>query len=208
MSFTFQLRFTALARALLASVVASAALGCGGNIGTDARPAPPPEAPSATPARVYSSAEVDAASARCTEPHGTVERYATIDKLVQLLSGAWFYCPERGTSIQGRSNGGPRVGIELTNDGHFYWLSRDASGDVVRGRGITEIAGYEIEPPSDAKVNNVSFQIDVWYPDRSVMPTRVTFETGPRRMALQGIDGYFLPMTSPTGGATAGTVAP
>lgn len=208
MSFIFQLRFTSLVRAVRASIVASAALGCGGNIGTDARPAPPPEAPSATPARTYSAAEADAASARCTEPHGTIETYATIDNLVQLLSGAWFYCPERGTSILGRSSGGPRAGVELTSDGHFYWLARDASGAVARGQGMTEIAGYDVEPPSGAHVNNVSLQINVWYPDRSVMPTRATFETGPRRMALQGIDGYFIPMMPPNGGAPAGTVTP
>lgn len=64
----------------------------------------------------------------------------------------------------------------------------------MRGRGIAGPAVYEILPPSDAKVNNVGLQINVRRPDRFTMPTRATFEKGPRRLFLQGFDGAFVPI--------------
>jgi hypothetical protein len=52
-------------------------------------------------------------------------------------------------------------------DGHAFWLGRDES----RGS-----------------------QMNVWYEDRSVVPTYATFEDRPRRLTLQGIDGWFVPL--------------
>jgi hypothetical protein len=116
---------------------------------------------------------MSAAAAQCDAPHGGVERYTTVAELVVLLSGHWFYCSvPAGKSIQGRGSAVARVGLEFTSDGHFYWLSPDTSDTVVR----TEIAGYTIYPPNNAKYNNVSFQIDITYPYGSTMPTRTTFE--------------------------------
>lgn len=169
------------------SLLAFGLVACGGDLGTDTRKAPSPETPSSTPASAFTAQDVEAASARCRAPHGDLETYATVDKLVGMLSQTWLYC---GSFV------GKRVGVELTTDGHFYWLSRNEAGVVLRGQGIEEAAGYEITPPSDAKVNNVSFQIDVIYPSGSILGTRATFEAGPRRLALQGFDGMFVPLTA------------
>lgn len=172
-----------------ASVLGLGLVACGGDLGTDTRKAPSPETPSSTPASTFTAQDVDAATARCSAPHGDLETYATVDKLVSMLSQTWLYC---GTFV------GKRVGVELTADGHFYWLSRNEAGVVIRGKGIEEAAGYEITPPSNAAFNNVSFQIDVIYPSGSIMGTRATFEAGPRRLALQGFDGMFVPLTAST----------
>lgn len=171
--------------------------GCGGEVvGTEGRPAPDPSKPTAVPAPELSPADVDTSLASCSAPHGDVRRYSTVDEMVSLLSGAWLYCAsdEPPTSLSPMT--ASRNGIEFTVDGHAFWLGRDESRGVVRGRGLEGAMTYEIEPPSNAQYNNASFQMNLWYADRSVMPTYATFEDGPRRLTLQGIDGWFVPLLS------------
>jgi hypothetical protein len=183
-----------------ATFVALGLVACGGDLGTDTRRAPAPETPSSTPASTFTAADVQAATAQCSAPHGD------LGYSVGMLSRTWLYCPRegaRGPDIYDSADRGARVGLELTADGHFYWLSRNEGGVVARGQGITEVAGYEITAPSSAPVNNVSFQIDVIYPSGSIMGTRATFETGPRRLALQGFSGMFVPLTATTATTSA-----
>lgn len=179
-------------------------MACGAAIDDEVPDAPPPDAPSSTAALAFTPAQMSAAAAECDAPHGAVERYTTVAELVALLSGAWFHCPDPAgkgveNSIHGRGSAGARQGLEFTTDGHFFWLSPDLSGTVVRGQGIREFASYTIYPPNNVKYNNVSFQIDVRYPDGSTMPTRASFETRPRRLALQNWSGFFVPIS---GGAS------
>lgn len=183
------------------TIATCTAMACGAAVDNEAPAAPPADAPSRTAAPAFTPAQMSAAAAQCDAPHGGVERYTTVTELVALLSGAWFYCHDPAgeraqDSIQGRGGPAARAGLEFTSDGHFYWLSPDPSGTVVRGRGMTEIAGYTIYPPNDARYNNVSFQIDIIYPNGNTMPTRATFETGPRRLALQNWSGFFVPIAA------------
>lgn len=173
-------------------LVVSSTLGCGGSVGTERRPAPDPMSPSGTSALTFSGDDLDSSLAACTSPHGSVERYTTVDQLVELLSRHWVYCPGDGL-LPARGNL-ERIGLELTDDGHFYWLSEDSQNEISRGTGIDGAAAYEITPPMSVEYNNVSFQIDVIYADRSVMGTYATFEAAPRRLKLTAFDGYFVPL--------------
>ena len=168
--------------------------GCGGSVGTEGRPAPDPRSPTSISATAFTQEDVAAALSACESPHGPVQRYTTVDELVALLSGAWVHCrSEQGTTLRDR-DGIARLGLELTSDGHVYWLTEDAVSGVRRGKGLAGAAAYEIAPPTNLEFNDVSFQITVWYADRSTMGTYASFETGPRRLVLMGIDGYFMPL--------------
>jgi hypothetical protein len=182
------------------AVLALTVISCGAEVDNSPPPAPTPGAPTTTPPPSFTAAQTAATAARCATPHGVLETYATVPELVTLLSRAWFYCTPMMTndlqsSFEDRGNAAPRVGLEFTTDGHFYYLSPDSSGLVARGQGISEYASYTIQPPDDAPVNNISFEIETHFPDKSAGATRATFETGPRRMALESFRGYFVPMS-------------
>ncbi len=171
-------------------VVVSSSTGCGGSVGTERRPAPDPMSPSSTSALTFSGEDLESSLAACTSPHGSVESYTTVDQLVALLSRHWIYCPGDGR-LPSRANL-ERIGLEFTDDGHVYWLSEDSQKGISRLTGIDDAAAYEISPPMSAEYNDVSFQIDVIYADRSVMGTYATFEAAPRRLKLTAFDGYFI----------------
>ncbi len=174
--------------------------GCGGQstVGSEGRPAPDPNAPTSAPVIAFTEAEVEAAIASCSAPHGDVQTYATVDELVSLLATRWIYCGGRkGEPLKDR-DGVARLGYEFTADGHVYILARDPRTGVARGTGLAGAMTYDILPPTDAEYNNVSFQITVWTADRSQMGGYATFEQGPRRMTLTAFDGYFVPLERPT----------
>jgi len=87
-----------------------------------------------------------------------------------------------------------QIGLEWTQDGHFFWLSRDQAAGVARGVGLAGHAAYEISPPTSLEYNDVSFQITTWYADRAHRGDYATFEKGPRRLSLTSFGGYFVPL--------------
>ncbi len=199
--------------ALVASFTTLLAVGCAVETseGTDGPGTTPPgSAASATSLPTYTAAEIVGTKATCGDTADSMATpYASIGQLEALLEGSWLFCP---SSASDRLPYGA-AGLQFTDEGELRWLVTDENGaltsavsplnssvatltpstDVPDG-GDTHGAriSYEIEPFTSDAVNNVSGQINVFYADRSVMPTRATFEGSPRRMALQDLDGTFL----------------
>jgi hypothetical protein len=176
------------------------ALGCGGDIGTDIRPAPSPTDPSSTAPTTYTAAQLNTAGAQCSAPHGPPDPVPSIDRLYAILVGVWYLCPSTAAvpfKPELSNNGTPRVGMEVTSDGHFYWLQADASGSMIRGSGLTEEGGYTfVIDNSPDTVEGLDVEMNITFGDRSFTGARPTFESGPRRLDLYGFDQYFVPMNA------------
>jgi hypothetical protein len=116
--------------------------------------------------------------AACTAPDGPVHSYSTVQEFESLVLGRWLTCS--GPGMPGWAS--DQVGVELTADGHFYVLHRDASGAIARGQGV-QYEGTWTTPSTDPLTYA---QLNVVHADGGFNPWNPVFEDNPRKMGITG----------------------
>lgn len=186
---------SSLLRSLL--LVGSVSLGaCAGrsiDVG-DGETAQQPNTATAAPAPQGSEAAIALAS--CNDPtHGPVDLLENKAETESKVTRRWFACPkpngDRGGALwvaQGSD------GIELTADGQWFHLRKDASGTLVRQFGAENQGTWDV--PDDSPAASPT-QVTKRSSGGSFLPSHVVFETGPARMKVEpygppGNDGWFV----------------
>ncbi len=82
----------------------------------------------------FTSAQVQAALARCDLPHGPAVSVSTADEESANLLGAWLLCP---VSADAGAMTMLRPGILLGSYGSFHTLAADGDGGLEAGTGVT-----------------------------------------------------------------------
>jgi len=129
----------------------------------------------------------DMALAKCSDPHGSVDGYATVDGLKTRLVGAWLKCPENSGASGSRiwdmdgtwhrlvSADGQDPG---SSSGYSYTMG------LVEGQGVQDVGTYLVQNEAGAECNPSDCQITAHRADGAIDSYGVAFETAPRRMLL------------------------
>ena len=127
-------------------------------------------------------AESDSLSG-CTGTTGAIKSLATVDDVRAALAHKWEYCSGEPANF--------KEPTEFTEDGHWYTLTRDASGDLVRKGGFASSGTYDINTQGPAPWNyvNIVLHYDSF---GSTLQTNLAFLDTP--LVMQNGPGIYVPI--------------
>jgi hypothetical protein len=142
------------------------------------------------------------AQAACTNPtHGPAASYGTPAELTALLARKWFTCDHGTPSFFQGANA--TDGIEFAADGHWYRLSKNASGSVERLNGLDNEGTWRVFRQDGTFFTPADTTPGV-YPyvyvegSSSELPTAMGFEENPSRLrteeATSGVRTWLVPV--------------
>lgn len=119
----------------------------------------------------------------CNSPtHGPLYAVTTNAETEAFISKRWYACPDG----DGKKNLFQLMdGIELTADGKWFHLAKNASGNLEPRGGIDHEGTWEVSTGVGSSPNTLYF--DPGTGGRA--PIFVAFETGPERMRVEGLGG-------------------
>ena len=187
--------FASLAPLALACSIAA----CGGSVAPDvaSQPGSGPGAGSTS----SSSSSLTSVAAACAAPHGaSLGVPHTAAAFTSVVARRWFICGYDATSRSGLVS---HEGLELTPEGHWYYLKSDGHGGYERDVGadadgpwfVYSSTAHGLVPQSDATVADTVYLH--WDDHRGGLDLRTTFESSPLRMKTwNGVDLWFVALDS------------
>lgn len=179
---------TSAQTSLLVVVPAAALLAsCSGSIAGSGSGGGQPVMGTATGPEAFTPAQVQAARAQCSSPHGPAQLPATIGDLHSMIAGAWLLCSAEGDPGFTDGIGSSRV---YSSNGQWQNLGLDANGGLVLINGVdnqgTWEAGDAIDDDADSGATlSGPGNLEMQWDNGGSNGGAVAFETGPQRMEFQ-----------------------
>lgn len=119
----------------------------------------------------------------CMATDGTLKSLASVDDVKAALANKWEYCSGEPANF--------KEPTEFTDDGHWYTLTRDSSGNLVRKKGFSNSGTYDIETQGQAPWNyvNIVLHYDSF---GSTLLTNLAFLEMP--LVMQNGPGIYVPI--------------
>jgi hypothetical protein len=133
------------------------------------------------------SGATDAAAACAQSGSDVVAHFTSADDVRARVSHRWVRCDGGQLTLAH-----DEAGIDVTADGHWYTLVRDASGSLSRGSGFDYEGTYEILDTSSFNGPG-SFQV-TWWSQTGQLGSHLAFVSNPTKMRAE-IDSPSSPPT-------------
>ncbi len=119
----------------------------------------------------------------CSGTNGPIKTFATVDEVKTALTGKWGYCSGEPANF--------KEPTEFTADGHWYTLTRDSDGQLVRKGGFSSSGTYDINTSGIAPWTSVDIVLH-YDSFSSTLYSNLAFLDLPR--AMQNGPGIYVPI--------------
>jgi hypothetical protein len=127
--------------------------------------------------------EPSGSSSACTATGGALQSFATVDDVKVALTNKWEYCSGEPANF--------KEPTEFADDGHWYTLTRDSGGRLVRKGGFSNSGTYDINTQGAAPWNYVDIVLH-YDSFGSTLQTNLAFLGSP--LVMQNGPGIYVPI--------------